>query len=177
MFERNRVDNTQEKTGTAAVVELTDGRRITGRFLVARPKTLIEVLNGPCQFLEFEPYDGEAEVIAKASIKSLRMIAAPTGRHPSTLIKDTDNFKPYEILGLERGASRADVRAAFHKRSKSYHPDRYSNADLPAEVMSYLEAMARRINAAYEVLSEETAKAERFAAQRTQPIFQSGPTA
>lgn len=101
----------------------------------------------------------------------------PTGRHPSAIIKDADNFNPYEVLALEKGANRAAVRAAFHEHSKTYHPDRYSTAELPTEVMDYLEAMARRVNAAYEVLSEETAKAEAFAAQRTEPVYTSAPAA
>ena len=43
--------------------------------------------------------------------------------------------------------------------------------------MDYLEAMARRINAAYDMLSEEAAKAEAYAAQDKEPVYTSGPTA
>jgi len=175
MFERTKIDNSRDLAAAAASIELTDGRRVSGRFLISRSKALIDILNGTTQFLEFEPYDGDVEIIAKSSIQSLRMISVPSGREPSTFIQDNGNFNPYDILGIEKGADRAEVRAAFHKSAKSYHPDRYSNADLPQEVMSYLEAMARRVNAAYEVLSEETAIAEALAAQRSEPVCQSSP--
>ena len=177
MFERTKVDNSQDVTVAAASIELDDGRRIAGRFLIARSKSLLEILNGAAQFVEFEPYDGEKEVIAKSSIRSLRMISVPTGRNPARIIAEGDSFDPHKILGLEKGASRADVRTAYHKLSKTYHPDRYANADLPNEVVTYLDAMVRRINAAYEVLSEQAAKREAFAAQRSEPVYQSGPMA
>jgi DnaJ domain len=173
MFERTKVDNSRDLAAAAASIELSDGRRVSGRFLISRSKTLIDILNGTTQFIEFEPFDGEAEIIAKSSIRSLRMISVPGGREPSTFIRDNGNFNPYDILGIKKGAGRSEVRAAFHKYAKSYHPDRYSNAELPQEVMSYLETMARRVNAAYEVLSEETARSEAFAAQRTEPVYQS----
>ncbi|MGI9479282.1 MAG: J domain-containing protein [Hyphomicrobiaceae bacterium] len=177
MFERNQVDNSRDLTAVTAKIELTDGRHVSGRFLIARSKSLIDVLNGPAQFIDFEPYSGDVEVISKSSIRSLRIVSVPTGRNPSTIIKDADNFNPYEVLGLEKGAKRSAVRAAFHQLSKTYHPDRYSSAELPGEVMEYLQAMARRINAAHEVLVQDTAKAEAFAAQRTEPVYTSGPAA
>jgi len=177
MFERTKVDNSQDVATAAASIELDDGRRIAGRFLIARSKSLIDVLNGTAQFVEFEPYDGEKEVLAKSSIRSLRMISVPKGRNPTRIIADADSFDPHKVLGLAKGASRKDVRSAYHNLSKTYHPDRYSSAELPAEVMTYLDATVRRINAAYEILSEEAAKREAFAAQRSEPIYHSSPMA
>lgn len=173
MFERTKVDNSRDVTAAAASVELDDGRRISGRFLIARSKTLLDVLNGPANFIEFEPYDGEPEVLAKSAIRSFRLVKAPAGRNPATIIRDTDDFNPYKILGLEKGADRAEVRAAFHRQAKAYHPDRYSSAELPDEVINYLAAMARRINAAHEALMDQVAKNEAFAAQRSEPVFHS----
>ena len=177
MFERTKVDNSQDIATAAASIELDDGRRIAGKFRIARSKALVEVLNGPAHFIEFEPYNGDVELIAKSSIRSLRMISVPTGRHPSKIIIESDGFDPHQILGVQKGADRAEVRSAFHKLSKTYHPDRYSNADLPLEVVTYLDAMVRRINAAYEVLAAEASKRDTFAAQRTQPVYTSTPMA
>lgn len=175
MFERSKVDNSRDITAVAASIELHDGRRISGRFLVARSKSAIDHLNGPAQFIEFQLYDGETECLAKSAIRSFRLASVPTGRNSTALVKDKDDFDPYKILGLEMGAGKADVRHAFHKQAKAYHPDRYANAELPPEVLSYLAAMARRINAAYEVLAEEAVKKEAFAAQRREPVYQSNP--
>jgi curved DNA-binding protein CbpA len=76
------------------------------------------------------------------------------------------------VLGLDRGAGRAAVRDAFHRLSMRYHPDRYSLADLPDEVSEYLEAMARRVNAAYELLSAELARDERQQARHAAPVYE-----
>lgn len=173
MFERTKVDNSHDLAAAAAMIELDDGRRISGRFLIPRSKSLIEVLNGSAGFIEFEPFDGEKSVIAKSTIRSLRMLSNAAGGDPSTLIRERQDFDPYQILGLDKLAARSDVRDAFHRLAKAYHPDRYANAELPPEVSHYLQAMARRINAAYEVLAEEAARREAFSAQRTPPVYQS----
>lgn len=177
MFARNESAAPRDCAAVAAKIELNDGRSIKGRFLIPHHKKLIDVLNGPAQFVDFEPFDGDLEVISKSAISSLRVLAMPGERHPAGLFKVADTFNPYEILGLERGASRSDVRAAYHRQSKVYHPDRYSHADLPPEVFDYLSAMARRINAAYEALSDDAQRVESITARRAETVYASAPPA
>ncbi len=50
------------------------------------------------------------------------------------------------------GASRDEVRQAYLRLAKAYHPDRYASVELPEEVRDYLSAMARRVNAAHAAL-------------------------
>ena len=38
--------------------------------------------------------------------------------------------------------------------ARTYHPDRFADANLPPEVLDYLNAMARRINGVYEELTD-----------------------
>lgn len=175
MFERNRIDKNQEVATAAVVVELDDGRRAGGRFLFPRSKSLIEVLNGPAQFVEFiaAEGDGQTEMIAKSSIRSLRVVSAPSARAAAAKLHLATDFDPYDVLGVAQGADRAAIRDAFRRLSMRYHPDRYSAADLPDEVVDYLEAMARRVNAAYELLSVEAIKAERREAHRSAPVYES----
>lgn len=175
MFERNRIDTSQEVAASSVVVELDDGRRAAGKILFPRSKSLLEILNGPAQFVEFIPLDGEpqAEMIAKSSIRSLRAVATPSAAR----LRTATEFDPYEILGLETGADRTTVRQAFHSLSKRYHPDTYAAAGLPDEVVEYLETMARRVNAAYELLSVEVTVAERQSARRTAPVYEKANTA
>jgi DnaJ-class molecular chaperone len=60
---------------------------------------------------------------------------------------------PYEILGLSRTAAEADVKKAFRRLAKQYHPDR--NASDPKAKDKFAE-----INTAYEILGDATKRAQ-----------------
>jgi DnaJ-class molecular chaperone len=60
---------------------------------------------------------------------------------------------PYDILGVPRSASEADIKKAYRKLAKSYHPDR--NAGDPKAKDKFSEA-----NAAYEVLGDSAKRAQ-----------------
>ncbi|KAJ9450447.1 Chaperone protein DnaJ [Diplonema papillatum] len=51
----------------------------------------------------------------------------------------------YTVLGVQRAASGHDIKAAFKRLAKAYHPDK--NADG--------EALFKEVSAAYEVLGDE----------------------
>jgi CheY-like chemotaxis protein/curved DNA-binding protein CbpA len=59
----------------------------------------------------------------------------------------------FNVLGLERGASAAEVRAAFHKLAKEYHPDRFAMSTGQSREMA--DKIFARIAAAHRVLSDE----------------------
>jgi len=56
----------------------------------------------------------------------------------------------YKILGVEKGASKEDVRRAFHKLAHKYHPDK-STGD---------EAKFKEVNEAYQILSDDKKRAQ-----------------
>ena len=154
MFERNRVCNSTEAVAVAAELTLDTGETVAGRVIISRSKDLAATLNGPEGFVTFETYGGQKVLLAKSAIRMASGLDVPSAAAlPS--VRDSDGFDPYAILGVARGASLGEVRAAFHKLSKAYHPDRYAAADLPDEVAIYLAAMSRRVNTAFEVLEEE----------------------
>jgi DnaJ-class molecular chaperone len=60
---------------------------------------------------------------------------------------------PYDVLGVSRSASEADIKKAFRKLAKTYHPD--SNKDDPKAKDKFAEA-----NSAYEILGDATKRAQ-----------------
>ena len=58
----------------------------------------------------------------------------------------------YEALGVERGASQAEIKSAYRKLAKKYHPD-LNPGDKQAE------AAFKEVNEAYEVLSDDQRRA------------------
>ena len=61
-------------------------------------------------------------------------------------------FDPYEVLGVPRGASAEEIKAAFRKLAAKHHPDR--NAGDPHAATRFKE-----LNAAYQVLSDPQRRA------------------
>lgn len=57
----------------------------------------------------------------------------------------------YEVLGLQKGATEAEIKKAYRQMAKKYHPDVNKEADA--------EAKFKEINEAYEVLSDPQKKA------------------
>jgi DnaJ-class molecular chaperone len=61
---------------------------------------------------------------------------------------DSKMRNPYDVLGVPRSANEADIKKAFRKLAKAYHPDR--NKDDPKAKDKFAE-----VNAAYEILGHE----------------------
>ncbi len=66
-------------------------------------------------------------------------------------LKTDDKY--YEILGLQRGANKVDIKKAYRKLALSYHPDRV--AHLGPEFVKVAEEKFKIINEAYEKVSKE----------------------
>jgi hypothetical protein len=62
---------------------------------------------------------------------------------------------PYQVLGLEVGASPEEISAAYRRLAKMYHPDRV--ADLGPEFAEIAERKMKQINAAYEEIQKKFA--------------------
>lgn len=150
MFERNKPQ--LEQGALSVELTLEDGARVSGRLFVPAGRAIFEVLNGATLFLEFEPFDGERQFIAKSSLRTVMLLQVPGVTSLMQKVRDLDGFDPYSILGVAKGTPWDEIRNAYVHLAKQYHPDRFATADLPPEVTNYLEGMSRRVNAAYEAL-------------------------
>ena len=64
-------------------------------------------------------------------------------------------FDPYSVLGVSRDASDEEIKKAYRKLSRKYHPD--ANINNPNKEQA--EEKFKEVNEAYEVLSDSDKKA------------------
>lgn len=151
MFERNRVDNANDPT-VALEIGLNDGTTLTGRASLGKGRQINRLLEGEEKFLYLDCFDGDAQFVQKADIKSVKVIPTQRPRALSLTLPDASNFDPYRILGVQKGCPWDDIRAAYHRLSKLYHPDKFESVELPDEVRAYLIAMTKEVNVAFRTL-------------------------
>ena len=175
MFERNRVDNGSNSQHQCAIpVELTldDGEVLTGQFMISAARAFGDVLNGESQFFEFEPFGGDRRYIAKQAIRSVKVLVVGSANGLNARRPVEGAFDPYAALGLKSDAEWDEVRHAYLRLAKTYHADRYASVELPGEVRDYLQAMSRRINAAYVAL-EAPRNIIKKVSMRAAPVYTS----
>jgi len=68
----------------------------------------------------------------------------------------------FQILKIRQNASPADIKAAYYRESRSYHPDRFSN--LPAgEMKDTIGRIYKRVNEAYVCLRDDVKRTKYLA--------------
>ncbi|MEM7413219.1 MAG: DnaJ domain-containing protein [Myxococcota bacterium] len=65
----------------------------------------------------------------------------------------------HEILGIERGADNKQIKRAYFKLSKVYHPDRYFRRNI-GEHATRLDRIFKHVMEAYELLSDPATRTE-----------------
>jgi DNA-binding response OmpR family regulator len=73
-------------------------------------------------------------------------------------LAEFENKDYFELFGVERDATAGDVRKAFTKLVKDYHPDRYSKK--PADVRAAASNIFSLLSSASTTLSDENARKE-----------------
>lgn len=71
---------------------------------------------------------------------------------------------PYQVLGISHDASPEEIKKAYRRKAKEYHPDLHPNDPAAARKMN-------EVNEAYDMLTNP----EKYAARRAQQERQSDP--
>jgi curved DNA-binding protein CbpA len=67
---------------------------------------------------------------------------------------DIETQDHYQVLGIKRTATAQDIKKAYFKLAKLYHPDRHFDPEM-SEMKMKLEALFMRIHEAYDTLSTQ----------------------
>ncbi len=73
------------------------------------------------------------------------------GNFGSSSGPDPMEKKHYEALDLKPGASFDEIKSAYKKQMKKYHPDRFANSSMREDA----EKISRKINAAYDYFKKK----------------------
>jgi hypothetical protein len=149
---RGTSDYVPEKSAAQVEIRLADGTVLKGKLKVSIGKGIADLLNNTSAFLDFESHAGERSYIAKAQVAVLRLLDLAKPAPLTQKLNGQDEFEPHRILGIGADAEPGEIRQAYLRMAKGYHPDCFANVELPPEVKEYLAAMVRRINAAYAAL-------------------------
>jgi DnaJ-domain-containing protein 1 len=140
------------RTTVQVTITMATGVQMRGNVFHSKTKTLQEELNKGETFIEFEPMEGQRMFLARTAIAAVKEFNIPRVDQMSRRSTALEQYDPYEVLGLKKGADAAQIRTAYVQLAKIYHPDRFLRTDLPPEVAEYLSAVATRVNLAYSEL-------------------------
>jgi DnaJ-class molecular chaperone len=76
-----------------------------------------------------------------------------------TLAAALDQLDYFGILKVSQGAGHAEIKAAYYRESRAYHPDRFA-AVPSAEFRELVGRIYRRVNEAYTVLRDDKKRAK-----------------
>ena len=84
-----------------------------------------------------------------------------------TLAAVLDQLDYFGVLKVTQDATPAEIKAAYYRESRAYHPDRFAAVE-SEELKALIGRIYRRINEAYTVLRDDR-KRERYLADVTGP--------
>jgi hypothetical protein len=161
-----RKDYERPRKAIKVSLETVDGKVFDAELMIFHGESLANAINGSAQFIEITDQDGKISLLAKSFIRRLtpELVKEEKSEFP---LRDTWRFEsqdPYIILNVSMNASDEEVRDAYHKLVRTYHPDKFANLGLPSDMVEYGESILKKINAAYEIIVFERSKTSTSAA-------------
>ena len=150
MFDNSSKSGTVNRALVA--LSLSGGTVINVSVKLPLSNKIADALNNADQFLDIITMDGDQMFISKAEVKQARLVDVPKASQLNFYRRASDRatFDPYTVLKVAKDASADEIRDAYHRLTKLYHPDRLATFDLPPEMQDYARVMQVRINLAYE---------------------------
>ena len=139
---------------TLVALTLSDDTVVTVAMRMPLSNRLADALNAPDMFLDVLTPSGEQRYIAKSDIRQVRSMELPKTDQLDLEARQAGlaDADPHSVLQVEKGASPEEIRQAYHRMARLYHPDRIAAYELPSEIKDYARAMLVRINLAFEQL-------------------------
>jgi DnaJ like chaperone protein len=119
-----------------------------------KPQVLENVLDGLFHIAKADGIIHENEIAyleEVATIFGFDKLGFSRIRAHHVLIQDD----PYEILGIERGETPANIKKKYKTLVKNLHPDKQMAEGVPAEMVKLANERLARINAAYGEIEKE----------------------
>lgn len=129
--------------------------RQIGRMFKRNPAVLEELLDG---LFHIARADG---AVSEAELQYLEQVAYIFGLEQAAWERikannlGPDGHDPYEILGIARGSSDAEVKTAYRKLVRENHPDRLVSQGMPQEFIELANEKLATINNAYERIRKQ----------------------
>ena len=136
------------------LITMSDGTVISAAVRLTLSNKLTDALSTSDLFLDILAEDGEQQFVSKSAIRFIRASDGPRQTHQEAGPRPSapGPLDPYTVLKLQRSATPDDVKKAYHKLVRLYHPDRIASFDLPEDMMEYARDMLVRVNLAFEEL-------------------------
>lgn len=161
-----RAEYERQKTPVKAIIVTADGKKHDVRLLINHGESLVNFMNSGSAFIEVEDEKKNKTLLARSFIQSITPkdsgmdkvsdeIASEKWRHHSQ--------DPYIMLDVQIDASDEDIKNAYHKLARAYHPDRMLSMDLPPAMLAHGEEILKKINIAYEAILAQRRKGKKTA--------------
>lgn len=111
--------------------------------------------------------DEDEEKEAAAQLDQLR-------RRVSVQRRLIDKGDPFEVLQVKPGSTDDEVRDAFRRLSRTFHPDRYYHLDLDGELKREIEDIYGELQNAYSYIGTKEARRSYLQEQQRQRLRDSG---